>query len=152
MITEDDVLNALKKACFLARTAELAEKFRRNPDIKKVPTPGKEEVYKMVEKLGYIPRYDYYGYDLVKVGHEIKRREIGFHFYYNWVVFAFEYRDDEGHRVYVNPWWQIKIDISNNEDYRSGSPAYSNYEELEEILAEAISIYEDSVKALYENN
>ena len=148
MKTKEDVCKALNKAHFLERTAELAERFRRNPEIKKVPTPGKAKVYKMVEKLGYIPRYDYYGYDIVRADHPGIRCEISFHFYYNWVCFAFDYIN-EGERIYCNPWWQIKIDLSQDEDYRSGSPAFSSDGDLEEILAEAIKIYEDSVKALF---
>lgn len=144
MKTKEDVIRALKQAHFIERTADLAVKYRRNPDAKRLPVPNKKKVLDILDKLGYEAKTASGFYCFSKKGTKNEEFKIRLHFFYSWLQFVFYYGS-----IYSGCWFEIKADIMNDENYRSGSPAYSNYEELEEILAEAIKIYEDSVKALF---
>lgn len=150
MKTKEDVLAALKKVNFLERTAELAQNYKRDPKGKKTPSIKREIVFEIIKKYGYVPGYSMDEYVIKKIDGAKERSVINFSFHYSWVIFIFLYSEGKSF-IYSGKWGKIKKDLSGDDDYRTGSPAFSSYEDLEEILAEAISIYEDSVKALYEN-
>ena len=151
MKDKKDIIEALKKVNFLERTEALAEKYKLNPQNTKILSPRKDKVFEIIQKLGYIPNYAFNDYEMKKADGSKNRFEIMFDIYYSWVQFAFYYRED-GLITYSGAWWKIKAQVANDEDYRSGSPAFTSYEELEEIITEAVKIYEDSVKALYEED
>ena len=150
MKSEQDAINALTKVHFLERTEELAKKYRRITNGKKIPKLRKEKVFEIINKYGYITRYCFDSFELRTDDSNGFSYKIAFQFYYNWVQFFFRFQ--EGDEIIFNgAWWKIKRRLANDEDYHTGSPAYTSYEDFEEILTEAIKIYEDSVKALYEN-
>lgn len=151
MKTEQDAINALKKVHFLERTEELAKKYRRIPNGKKISTPRKDKVFGIIKKFGYIARFSFNRYELRTDDSNGIRYKIAFEFYYNWVQFYFRFQEDGG-TVYCGAWWRMKRAVAGDEDYHTGSPASTSYEDLEKIIGEAIKIYEDAAKALYEEN
>lgn len=148
MKTKQDVFDALNKIDFLKRTAELAQKYRRNAEDKSF-VPGKAKIIDMINRMGYKARF-VQGTYIVEVEDSdfYNKNCLEFYFYYSWFQFYFDYCENN-ERIYYGHWRGIKTQLANDEDYRSGSPAFKSYEDIEEILAEAIKIYKDSLGALY---
>ena len=149
MKTKEDVIEALRQIHYLERTAELAYKYRRDPKGKRVPKAKKEKVIEIANKLGYHCEYQGDRYYLGKDGiGDYHDWPILVFFRESWVLFTIEYREN-GEWIYGNRCDALKVAVAGDDSYRNGSPAYTSYEELEEIMAEIVSIYEDAGKALY---
>lgn len=146
MKTREDIFNALRKVCFVERTAKLAEVYRRIPG-KKPFKPRKDKVYEIVNRKGYQCVYREGRYFIQDNScNDI----IVFKFDYFWVQISYRYYDGN-EEIYRGGWGIIQGRVADNEDYRSGYPVVHSYNELEVILKEAISIYEESLTALQKN-
>ena len=147
MKTKEDVINALREVHFLERTAELSRKYKKDVTVD-VKTARKDKVFAIISKLGYTPSKDGECFVINGLCDDDNKRA-QFWFDKPWIKFAFYYYDEGEIILGFGPWWQIKCDVAGSDDYVSGSPAYRSYEDIEEIVSEAIEIYKDSMEALY---
>ncbi len=150
MKTKEDVINALRRVHFLERTAELSQKVKRDNALP-VKTARKDKVISIIEKLGYNARFRSDKFIIDGVADDEQDR-ITFWFDRPWIKIAYYYFDEGEQIIGFGPWSRIKKDVAASDDYRSGSPAYSSYEDIEEIISEAIEIYKESLKALYDES
>ena len=147
MKTEKDIINALREVHFLERTAELSHKYKRDYSID-VKTARKDKVFAIISKLGYTPSFKYGSFRLAETDDD-ENEVISFWFERPWVKFAFYYFDKGKIVLGSGPWTALKIKVADSEDYRSGLPAYKNYEDIEEIVTTAVEIYRESKEALF---
>lgn len=144
-IVKADILDALRNIDFLARSRELSERYSNR--YKDMTSIDYGKIKEIIHRLGYssgrIGKYFYLKNQIVgSVSFDVLLNFRSAILEVSWIVY------DEGEEIYGAPWTNIENDLSDGSNKTKTRPSFGSYEELEEILAIVLRMFEDFKEVL----
>ena len=139
---KEDILKLLEQIDFLNRSKILAETHKR--DERKEISLSKEEIFNVIKKCGYVPKYNKAGNTYSATGKvsDIYKIKMVFEIKYSAIDFRWTVYENDKY-IFGGPWLVIERTLAKDLDYRVGRPVYKSEEEFEEILSTAFQMFRD---------
>lgn len=146
------VKKALIDMNFVERYEELSNQFsnKRIPFEQRLIYIDGETVMDTIQALGYVPKFNSREKFFKIVEEQVDTYTFGFHIILRDGTTEFVWVVKENGTLILGSPWGIYAKRLIDSSYRIKMPAFSNYEELEEILKIAFDMYEDFKKAFVE--